>query len=199
MTNSCCLVTGGSGFLGINLVRHLLKKGWTVRSLDIVPFEYPEKSRIDWFVGDIRDARIVDLAIADADMVVHCAAALPLSSPKEIVSTAVEGTNVLLAAAMKHGIARFVHISSTAVYRVPTDHPIVETEPLLGIGPYGVAKIGAENACETYRAQGLCVSILRPKSFVGPERLGAFELLYDWAYEGRSFPVLGRGNNIYQF
>lgn len=44
----------------------------------------------------------------------------------------------------------------------------------------------------------MCVPILRPKSFVGPERLGVFELLYDWAYEGKNFPVLGSGNNRYQ-
>jgi len=40
--------------------------------------------------------------------------------------------------------------------------------------------------------------ILRPKSFVGPERLGVFELLYEWAYEGRNFPILGPGTNRYQ-
>ncbi len=40
--------------------------------------------------------------------------------------------------------------------------------------------------------------MLRPKSFVGPERLGVFELLYNWAAEGRSFPVVGRGDNRYQ-
>jgi nucleoside-diphosphate-sugar epimerase len=44
----------------------------------------------------------------------------------------------------------------------------------------------------------MCISVLRPKSFVGPERLGAFELLYSWAFEGRAFPVLGNGANRYQ-
>jgi nucleoside-diphosphate-sugar epimerase len=52
--------------------------------------------------------------------------------------------------------------------------------------------------CLEPRAQGLCVPILRPKSFVGPERLGAFELLFDWAIDGHNFPVLGSGNNRYQ-
>jgi nucleoside-diphosphate-sugar epimerase len=49
-----------------------------------------------------------------------------------------------------------------------------------------------------YRAKGLIVPILRPKSFVGPERLGVFTLLYDWALEGRRFPMIGRGKNRYQ-
>ena len=50
------LVTGGSGFLGINLIRYLFAKGMTdVRSLDLVEFDYPEKGRVDAVVGDIRD------------------------------------------------------------------------------------------------------------------------------------------------
>ena len=60
------------------------------------------------------------------------------------------------------------------------------------------AKIRGEEVCLAFRAKGMCVPILRPKSFVGPERLGVFELLYDWAYDGRNFPVLGSGNNRYQ-
>jgi nucleoside-diphosphate-sugar epimerase len=41
--------------------------------------------------------------------------------------------------------------------------------------------------------------VLRPKSFVGPERLGVFAMLYEWAYEGKNFPVLGSGDNLYQY
>jgi nucleoside-diphosphate-sugar epimerase len=49
-----------------------------------------------------------------------------------------------------------------------------------------------------YRARGLTVPIIRPKSFVGPERLGVFALLYDWAYTGHNFPMIGSGDNLYQ-
>jgi len=69
---------------------------------------------------------------------------------------------------------------------------------LQGVGPYGESKILAEQRCLQWRQQGLIVPILRPKSFVGPERLGVFELLYDFAYEGHGFPVLGSGDNQYQ-
>ena len=134
----------------------------------------------------------------DADIVVHCAAALPLASDAEIHSTDFDGTRILLDAAWRHGVSRFVFISSTAVYGIPDHHPIHEDDALHGVGAYGHAKIEAERLCADYRARGLCVSILRPKSFVGPERLGAFELLYDWAFDGHAFPVLGRGDNIYQ-
>jgi nucleoside-diphosphate-sugar epimerase len=105
---------------------------------------------------------------------------------------------VLLEAAQRHGVSRFVFISSTAVYGIPDHHPIREDDALQGVGPYGCAKIEAECLCLDSCRRGLCVSILRPKSFVGPERLGAFELLYDWAFDGHGFPVLGRGNNAYQ-
>lgn len=193
-----CLVTGGSGFLGINLVRRLLADGWVVRSLDLVPFDYPERGRVEAIVGDIRDPATVDGAMREVDCVVHCAAALPLAPPQEILSTGVAGTNVLLQHARERGVERFVFISSTAVYGIPDEGPILESHRLAGVGPYGQSKIEAEQLCEEYRVLGQCVSILRPKTFVGPERLGVFELLYDWASQGRAFPVLGRGNNRYQ-
>jgi nucleoside-diphosphate-sugar epimerase len=91
-----------------------------------------------------------------------------------------------------------VFISSTAVYGIPDHHPILEEDRLQGVGPYGSAKIEAERLCAEYRGKGLCVPVLRPKSFIGPERLGVFEILYEWAFEGRSFPVLGAGSNRYQ-
>lgn len=198
MHDALHLITGGSGFLGINLVRHLLAHGLRLRSIDLLPFDYPEAHRIEAIVGDIRDPRDVKRAIAGVSAVVHCAAALPLASTEEIRSTDVDGTALLLRAAADAGVARFVFISSTAVYGIPDHHPIVESDALHGVGPYGQAKIDAEACCCAYRARGSCVPILRPKTFVGPERLGAFELLYDWAADGRAFPVLGRGDNPYQ-
>ena len=192
------LVTGGSGFLGVNLVRHLLDAGDEVRSLDIAPFDHPGTAAVSHLVGDIRDRETVLRAMAGVDVVVHCAAALPLYRPDQIHSIDVEGTRVLLQAACDLGVPRVVHISSTAVYGVPTHHPIREDDPLIGVGPYGAAKIAAERACLDYREKGLCVPILRPKSFVGPDRLGVFELLYDFASRGRNFPVIGNGANRYQ-
>jgi nucleoside-diphosphate-sugar epimerase len=192
------LVTGGSGFLGINLIRMLLARGVQVRSLDIAPFDYPERDRVDAILGDIRDEAAVARAMQGMASVVHCAAALPLASEDEIRSTDVEGTRLLLQAALQQGVPRFVFISSTAVYGIPDHHPIRESDALHGVGPYGSAKIEAERLCAEHRGRGLCVPVLRPKSFVGPERLGAFELLYDWAADGHGFPVLGRGDNRYQ-
>ncbi|MFC3117496.1 NAD-dependent epimerase/dehydratase family protein [Jhaorihella thermophila] len=158
----------------------------------------PEADRVRIVTGDIRDTRLHDAALADVDIVVHCAAALPLADHDEITSSIVDGTTALLESARARGITRFVHTSSTAVYGIPDHHPLVEDDPLHGVGPYGSAKVVAEGICERFRDRGMCVPVLRPKSFVGPERLGVFELLYDFAYTGHNFPVLGSGNNLYQ-
>lgn len=193
------LVTGGSGFLGINLIRYLLDRGYDVASIDLLPFDYADcKDRITAIVGDIRDRVALDKSMQGANFVVHCAAALPLYSTEDIMSTDVQGTKNVLDSAMQAGATRVVHISSTAVYGVPDHHPLYEHDPLIGVGPYGEAKILAEKACEPARAKGLCVPIIRPKSFVGPERLGVFALLYDWAKDGKGFPLPGGGNNLYQ-
>lgn len=192
------LVTGGSGFLGINLIRQLLAQGHAVRSYDIAPFDYPEAGRIDAILGDIRNQSLHDRAFDSIDMVIHCAAALPLCSDEEIYSTDVGGTKLLLETAQAKGISRFIFISSTAVYGIPDHHPLLETDPMVGVGPYGTAKIEAEKICTGFRDGGMCLPVLRPKSFVGPERLGAFELLYDFAHDGHGFPVLGSGDNLYQ-
>lgn len=194
------LVTGGAGFLGINLVRYLLERGVEVASLDLEPFDYPDcRARIAAHRGDIRDRAAVARAMEGADVVVHAAAALPLYPPREIWTTDVEGTRTVLEVAEERGVDRVVHISSTAVYGVPDHHPLLEDDRLHGVGPYGEAKVAAEAVCREARGRGLCVPILRPKTFIGPERLGVFALLYQWAEEGRSFPVLGRGDNPYQF
>lgn len=193
------LVTGGSGFLGINLIRHLFSKGVAdIRSLDLGEFDYPEKDRVEAIQGDIRDAAAVAKAMAGVKYVVHTAAALPLYSAEDIHTTDVVGTRILLEAARQAGVERFVMISSTAVYGIPDHHPLLENDEMIGVGPYGRAKIEAEAECLKARAQGLCVPIIRPKSFIGPERLGVFAMLYDWAYTGHGFPMIGNGRNRYQ-
>jgi len=184
--------------MGVNLVRFLLARKHQVRSYDIARFDYPEAGQINELHGDIRTIGLHDAAFEGVDVVVHCAAALPLSPPAEIFSTEVEGTRLLLASAEARGISRFIHISSTAVYGIPDHHPLSEGDEMVGVGPYGEAKIRAEAVCAEFREKGMCIPVLRPKSFVGPERLGAFELLYDFAYSGHNFPVLGNGNNRYQ-
>ncbi len=194
------LITGGAGFLGINLIRFLLAKGHEVISLDKEDFLFPDvENKITVVKGDIRDVPVVDKCMKGVDIVVHCAAALPLYTREEIFSTDVDGTRNVMKSALEHNVARAIHISTTAVYGIPDHHPLLEDDKINGVGPYGEAKVQAEEVCKGFRSKGLCVPIIRPKSFIGPERLGIFAMFYEWALEGHNFPILGKGNNLYQF
>lgn len=193
------LITGGSGFLGINLTRYLLARGHSVRTLDLLSFDYPEQDLVDSYVGDIRNLDDVERAMTGVDIVVHTAAALPRHTKEEIYSTDVDGTFCVLETAQWLEMDRVIHISSTAVYGIPDHHPLLEDDQRIGVGPYGEAKVQAEDVCMEYRDLGLCVPIIRPKSFIGPERLGVFAMLYDWAVGGHNFPMIGSGDNLYQY
>jgi nucleoside-diphosphate-sugar epimerase len=137
--------------------------------------------------------------VQGADVLVHAAAALPIQASRESIRTVnVGGTGVAFAAAAGAGVGRAVLISSTAVYGVPKHHPIAEDAPLVGVGHYGESKIDAEEVARDFGRRGLEVVIVRPKTFIGPERLGVFEILFDWIREGRGIPILGSGSNRYQ-
>ena len=184
--------------MGINMVRFLLKNGHEIISYDLLPFDYPEKNKVRWVMGDIRNLEFLTESMKGTDIVIHMAAALPLYKAEDIRTTDIDGTRNVCQAAKDNGIQRVIHISSTAVYGIPDHHPLYETDKLDGVGEYGKAKIAAEKICLDFRKKGMIVSILRPKSFIGPERLGVFALFYDWASTGHGFPMIGFGHNRYQ-
>jgi nucleoside-diphosphate-sugar epimerase len=193
-------ITGGAGFLGLHLARRLLADGHEVRTLDLAPLDDAQLEReVEEIRGDVRSAADAARLVEQADVLVHAAAALPIQASRETIhSVNVEGAAVTLAAALEARVKRAVLISSTAVYGVPEHHPIAEDAPLVGVGHYGESKIDAERVAEDSGRRGLEVVILRPKTFIGPERLGVFEILFDWIREGRRIPILGDGSNRYQ-
>ena len=190
-------ISGGAGFLGLHLSRRLLADGHDVRTLDVVPLDDIELERsVHELRADVRDRGRVAELLAGADVVVHAAAALPIQASRESIrSVNVGGTENVLLASRDAGVRRVVLISSTAVYGVPEKHPIEEDDPLVGVGWYGESKIDAEALC---RVAAVETTIVRPKTFIGPERLGVFEILFDWIREGRRIYILGKGNNRYQ-
>lgn len=193
-------ISGGAGFLGLHLARALLARGDTVRTLDIAPLDEPELERsVDEIRGDIRNAADCRRLVDGADVVVHGAAALPIQVSRDAIrSVNVDGTANVLAAAREAGARRAILISSTAVYGVPKVHPLYEDSALVGVGHYGESKIEAERITNDFARRGLETVIIRPKTFVGPERLGVFEILFDWVREGRRIYMLGDGTNRYQ-
>ena len=195
------LVTGGTGFLGLHACEHFAEAGWRVTAFDLKPFhEDDDVPDVTYRKGDVRDAESVRAAVeaTDPDAILHAAAALPLWDEQRIRETTVRGTRNVLRAARDAGVDRVTYVSSTAVYGTHDTHPITEESPLEGVGPYGRAKIEAEEVCRDFREMGLCVPILRPKTFVGPKRLGVFEILFDWIEDGANVPLVGWGDNRYQ-
>jgi nucleoside-diphosphate-sugar epimerase len=193
-------ISGGAGFLGLHLARRILADGGSVRTLDVAPLDDRElELGVEELRGDVRSERDAQALVSGADVVVHAAAALPIQSSRAAIrSVNVEGTATVLAAALEARVRRVVLISSTAVYGVPERHPIHEDDPLVGVGWYGESKIEAELLAQEFGKRGLDVVVIRPKTFVGPERLGVFEILFDWIRDGRRIPILGDGNNLYQ-
>jgi nucleoside-diphosphate-sugar epimerase len=193
-------ISGGAGFLGLHLARRLVTDGHGVRTLDLVPLDDPGlEGRIEELRGDVRLTSDARRLVAGADVLVHAAAALPIQVTRQAIrSINVEGAAVTLGAAHEAAVQRVVLISSTAVYGVPDHHPIHEDDPLVGVGHYGESKIDAERLAVAFGKRGLETVVLRPKTFVGPERLGVFEILFDWIREGRRIPILGDGTNRYQ-
>jgi nucleoside-diphosphate-sugar epimerase len=193
-------ISGGAGFLGLHLARRLLADGQAVRTLDLAPLDDAELERsVEELRGDVRDQRKARELADGTDVLVHAAAALPIqASRRSILSANVDGTATVLAAALEAGVRRVVFISSTAVYGVPEVHPIYEDQPLHGVGHYGESKIEAEQVCREFARRGLDVVVIRPKTFIGPERLGVFEILFDWIRDGRRIYTLGDGSNHYQ-
>ncbi|MFC6082690.1 NAD-dependent epimerase/dehydratase family protein [Sphaerisporangium aureirubrum] len=186
-------MTGSAGMLGGGLVRRMSAEGYAVHGVDLrVPEETPPDVRHT--VADIRDGERLRRAMDGMDVVVHTASALPSYPAATIRSIIVDGTATVLEAARRAGVPRVVHISSTAVYGLPSVVPTTEEYPRSPVDTYSRAKAAAEEVCERHRADGLCLPILRPKTFLGPGRMGLFSMLFEWADEGRDFPVLGRGD-----
>ncbi|WP_126662426.1 NAD-dependent epimerase/dehydratase family protein [Haloterrigena salifodinae] len=195
------LVTGGTGFLGLHTCQYFRDQGWDVTAFDLKPFEPDDDTDgIEFIEGDVRsEASVADaLEESGATAVVHTAAALPLWDDDRIRETTIDGTRNVLWAANDCGVERVCYVSSTAVYGTHDTHPITEESPLDGVGAYGEAKIEAEKVCQDFRRMGMCVPIVRPKTFVGPQRLGVFQVLFDWIEDGANVPLVGWGDNRYQ-
>jgi nucleoside-diphosphate-sugar epimerase len=193
MTQPLVLVTGGAGFLGSHVCRYLLARGYAVRSLDIAPFEHPERDSIDVMRGDIRDAVLVGHAMRGVTGVVHAASAAAAQRADEIFSSGVAGTWTVLQTAIRNQVARFVYVSCSSVYGSQAHYLMHEDDPLLGRGPRAEAKIEAEALCRGARLTGCCVSILRPTRLVGPEG-ASLERLFACTRSGRDFRILGSGD-----
>ena len=193
------LVTGGAGYFGALLVNRLVGEGRRVRVLDINPFE-GAPAGVEALRGDIRDKAAVAAACDGVDTVYHNVAQVPLAKDREAFWTVNEGgTANLLEASLAAKVRKVVHTSSSAVFGAPDRNPVTEETAPRPQEDYGRAKLAAEDLCRRFTGQGLDVTIVRPRTIMGHGRLGIMQILFEWVRRGRNIPVLGKGDNLYQF
>ena len=175
-----CLVTGGAGFIGSNLVDGLLAKGYRVRVLDNLSTGKKENlehvlSRIEFVRGDLCRDRDISRAVKGVSYVFHLAAiaSVPqsMAQPMETHETNVTGTLKLLKESQKAGVKRFIFTSSSAAYGETHRFPTKEEDPLRPESPYAVSKIMGEYYCRMFSQMfGLETVSLRYFNIYGPRQ-----------------------------
>jgi len=193
------LVTGGSGFFGEVLIEKLAASNAHIRNFDLMPAD-SHPANVEYFRGDIRDAKAVCDACEGMDTIFHCVAQQPLSKdPPLMRAVNIEGTRNLLAAALDAGVRKIIFMSSTSIFGIPDELPIVRGTPAKPVEAYGRTKVAAEEVCREFIARGLDITLIRPRTILGHGRLGIFQMLFEWIREGSNVPVLGSGSAEFQF
>jgi dTDP-glucose 4,6-dehydratase len=196
------VVIGAAGFTGGHLVRELREAGEQVVACDMAEIAVPDVEAVRL---DITDAGSLEaLALGPDDVVYHLAARqyhLPVPSEGrtaffEDVNTA--GTQNLLRHMQKGEARRLVFFSTDMVYGLPQSVPVRPDHPQRPLGPYGGSKAKAEAICRDFRAEGMSITILRPRLIVGPGRYGVLTKLFRLIRSGLPVPMIGSGMNRYQ-
>ena len=206
-------ITGGAGFIGSNLVRHLLQSGseYTIVNFDALTYAGNIKNLDDvidnpnhtFIKGNICDAVAVDQAMKGADAVLHLAAEShvdrSIDNASEFLETNVLGTGVLLEAARKHNIKKFVHVSTDEVYGSIAEGAFNEQSPVQPNSPYSASKASSDFlALSYYATYGLPVVVTRCSNNFGPfqfpEKL--IPLFITNADADKDLPICGDGKNV---
>ncbi len=177
------LVTGADGFIGSHLTELLLREGYKVKALSQYnSFNYwgwledvERRDELEVLSGDVRDPHYCEHITKDVDIVFHLAAliAIPYSyvAPDSYVDTNVKGTLNICQAALKNGVKRVIHTSTSEVYGTAKYVPIDERHPLQPQSPYSASKIGADAmAMSFFNAFDLPLTIARPFNTYGPRQ-----------------------------
>jgi nucleoside-diphosphate-sugar epimerase len=193
------LVTGGSGYFGSILVKRLVQQGMNVTVFDLE--DAPDRpAQTSFLTGDIRDPGIVSRACRGMNVVYHCVAMVPLAKDaKSFWSVNRDGARNLLESCRDAGVRKVINISSSAVFGVPAKNPVDESVAPKPGEEYGRAKLAAEELCADFVKRGLDITTIRPRTIMGPGRLGIMQIIFEWVMQGRNIPALGRGENLYQF
>jgi len=206
------LVTGAAGFIGSAYVRTLLGPGAGVARVTVLDkLTYAGTlanldlgdPRLTFVRGDICDADLVGKLVAEADQVVHFAAEShvdrSIAAADEFVRTNVMGTQTLLDAALRHGVDRFVHVSTDEVYGSVEEGSRDEADPLDPNSPYAASKAASDLIALSYhRTHGLDVLVTRCSNNYGPRQFPekVIPLFITNLLDGETVPLYGDGLNI---
>lgn len=179
------IVTGAGGHLGATLIRELLRRGRTVKAVDLDPGPGLAGLDIEVFTGDIRDADFLRTAFAEGDTLFHLASVISTSGDKGglVTSVNVEGARTVAQVAREQGIRRMVHTSSVHAFDIDTHGTPITEATRLAIGhstsAYNVSKAKGQLAVLDEVAKGLDAVIIHPCGVIGPydykaSRMGKF-------------------------
>jgi dihydroflavonol-4-reductase len=195
-------VTGATGFLGLNLVAQLTALGWKVLALHRAQsnLQYLNRFPVRLVEGSIEDAASLERALPEGiDVVFHVAADVSFWSRHNVrqTRTNIDGTRHMVAAALKRGVKKFIHTSTTSVYGIPRE-PFDETAPHLGKHSwfnYMHTKAVAEEEVRQGIARGLDAVLLNPGNIIGPYDVNNWARLIRLAAAGKLTRVPpGRGS-----
>ena len=195
------LVTGGTGFTGKALVRRLLDDGHYVIALDYKEGLKTQELR-EWgatvVIGSVTDANVVQECIPGVEVVHHLAAAFREMNVADSYydEVNVEGTRVVLDAAHREGVKKFVYCSTCGVHGNCDDPPAAESAPIQPADYYQRTKYEAEPIVIEYYKKGLPATILRPAAIYGPGDPERFLMIFRRVASGL-FPMFGDGKTLY--
>ncbi len=190
-------VTGGSGFIGLPLVRHLLEQGHEVKILDLRKPEIDNKS-IEFINKSVMDELEED--IKGCDIVYHFAALLGVDNsdnkPLETMKINLEGSVNVFRSAVEAGVKRIIYSSSSEVYGEPRELPIRENSVKGPISTYGVSKLAAEIYAKAYNHEfNADIKIVRFFNVYGPRQSPNFvvPIFLNNALNNKPLRVFGEG------
>ncbi len=198
--NKLHLVTGSSGYLGKKIVSELLARGESVIGIDL-RVDLNQEQNFKCIKGDVRDFKLIDKAMYDVSVVHHTAALVPLTKNyKEFESVNEIGSYSVSKAARIHGVETFIHTSSSAVFGKTFNSAITNETKLKPIEPYGVSKLRGELVVKKeLESSSTNLVIIRPRTILGTERGGIFDLFFNWIRQHKPIFTIGRGDNLFQF
>ena len=200
------IIFGGDGFVGRHLAPKLVADGEEVIVADIAKSDLPHYGMARFVRCDVTEPDQVRAVGIKADDMVYNLSAKMLS-PLQVRAKRHDffwpvnyhGTENIIHAMARVDAPNLVHFTTDMIYGHTVFHPMTEDHPVAPLGEYGLSKLKTEELATDWRAQGMNISLFRPRLIIGPGRLGILEKLFKLIDWNLPVPMIGSGRNPYQF